>query len=203
MADQAVVKLRDNNGNAFADVSTTDTDSNGMSFEAHLRYDLQDNRIGWCEVILIHPDGSWQPFSRVDVDVEAGPQKPDAVSLSIRDKHDLVVTLSAHQTSLTGEPEGAEAIVGRIITVAEMVYKGVYDVLPPEPCDAQNRPYFRPNNYVTRAQLAKILTVFNGTPTPDTQEQTFADVPVGSTFHKYIEAVADTGAINGYPCGTR
>jgi hypothetical protein len=28
---------------------------------------------------------------------------------------------------------------------------------PGEPCDAQNRPYYRPGNYATRAQFAKII----------------------------------------------
>ncbi|HUP26854.1 MAG TPA: S-layer homology domain-containing protein, partial [Chloroflexia bacterium] len=29
--------------------------------------------------------------------------------------------------------------------------------VPNEPCDAQRRPYFRPNNNVTRGQAAKIV----------------------------------------------
>jgi hypothetical protein len=39
---------------------------------------------------------------------------------------------------------------------------------PQEPCDSQNRPYFRPNNNVTRGQASKIVanTFFPGCLTP-------------------------------------
>jgi hypothetical protein len=30
--------------------------------------------------------------------------------------------------------------------------------VPSEPCDDQNRPYFRPNNNLTRGQASKIVT---------------------------------------------
>jgi hypothetical protein len=61
---------------------------------------------------------------------------------------------------------------------------------------------FRPNDNVTRGQAAKILAESVGytDPIPPTQ-QTFNDVPPGSTFWLYIERVALHGAINGYPCG--
>jgi hypothetical protein len=39
---------------------------------------------------------------------------------------------------------------------------------PGEPCDSQNRPYFRPNNGVTRGQASKIVsnTFFPGCDPP-------------------------------------
>jgi hypothetical protein len=72
---------------------------------------------------------------------------------------------------------------------------------PVEPClGPGNRPYFRPNNAVTRGQLAKMDALTAGfTETPTTQ--TFADVAVSSTFYVYIERLAVRGVINGYPCG--
>jgi hypothetical protein len=72
---------------------------------------------------------------------------------------------------------------------------------PFEPCIGPgNRPYFRPNNNVTRGQLAKITSGAAGwTETPT--GQTFADVPPGSTFYADIERVAGRGIVNGYPCG--
>ncbi len=70
-----------------------------------------------------------------------------------------------------------------------------------EPCVApDNRPYFRPNNPVTRGQLAKIdanAAQYSETPTG----QTFEDVPPGSTFYLYSERIASRGIIGGYPCG--
>ncbi len=70
-----------------------------------------------------------------------------------------------------------------------------------EPCVAPgNRPYYRPNNAVTRGQLAKIDTVAAGyTETPTVQF--YQDVPPGSTFYLYIERLASRGIVSGYPCG--
>ena len=72
---------------------------------------------------------------------------------------------------------------------------------PFEPCVAPtNRPYFRPNNPVTRGQLAKISANAAGyTETP--VGQTFEDVPPGSTFYLPIERLAGRGIMSGYPCG--
>ena len=72
---------------------------------------------------------------------------------------------------------------------------------PFEPCVAPgNRPYFRPNNNVTRGQLSKITSGAAGwTETPT--GQTFEDVAPGSTFYLYIERMASRGIIGGYPCG--
>jgi hypothetical protein len=59
---------------------------------------------------------------------------------------------------------------------------------------------FRPANPVTRGQLSKIVSLaaafYEGH-----SEQTFEDVPVGSTFHLYVERLASRGIISGYACG--
>jgi hypothetical protein len=70
-----------------------------------------------------------------------------------------------------------------------------------EPCIApDNRPYFRPNNQITRGQLAKIVSGAAGwTETPT--GQTFEDVAPSSTFYLWIERMASHGIIGGYPCG--
>jgi hypothetical protein len=72
---------------------------------------------------------------------------------------------------------------------------------PFEPCVAPgNRPYFRPNNNVTRGQLSKITSGAAGwTETPT--GQTFEDVPPSQTFYLYVERMAVRGIISGYPCG--
>ena len=70
-----------------------------------------------------------------------------------------------------------------------------------EPCIAPaNRPYFRPNNNVTRGQLSKIVSTAAGyTETPT--GQTFQDVPPTGTFYLYVERMAARSIISGYPCG--
>jgi hypothetical protein len=71
-----------------------------------------------------------------------------------------------------------------------------------EPCvPPDNLPYFRPNNDVTRGQTSKIVASAAGLPAPPSGQQSFEDVPEGSTFWQWIEALATTGAISGYPCG--
>jgi hypothetical protein len=63
-----------------------------------------------------------------------------------------------------------------------------------------NRPYFRPNNNVTRGQISKIVSGAAGyTETPTSQ--TFEDVPPSQTFYLYVERMAVRGIIQGYPCG--
>jgi hypothetical protein len=64
-----------------------------------------------------------------------------------------------------------------------------------------NRPYFRPNNNVTRGQLSQIVAGAAGwreTPT----SQTFANVAVGSAFYVYVERSASRGVVAGYPVAT-
>jgi photosystem II stability/assembly factor-like uncharacterized protein len=71
-----------------------------------------------------------------------------------------------------------------------------------EPCvPPGNRPYFRPNANVTRGQSAKIVASAANLPAPPSGQQTFEDVSEGSTFWTWIEALAASGAINGYACG--
>ncbi len=72
------------------------------------------------------------------------------------------------------------------------------------PCGGAGEPcpgtYYRPNNNVTRGQLAKIVAntaQYSETPTG----QTFEDVPPASTFYPWIEQIASRGIVAGYPCG--
>jgi hypothetical protein len=61
---------------------------------------------------------------------------------------------------------------------------------------------YGPNTEVTRGQASKILSNSVGyTDDIPADQQTFNDVPPGSTFWLYIERVALHDAINGYPCG--
>jgi hypothetical protein len=64
---------------------------------------------------------------------------------------------------------------------------------------------FRPNNNVTRGQLAKILAQAAGLTDPIAAgQQTFEDVPGGAAPHPFwlwIERLVAHGAISGYACG--
>ncbi|HUS17050.1 MAG TPA: FG-GAP-like repeat-containing protein [Chloroflexia bacterium] len=73
---------------------------------------------------------------------------------------------------------------------------------PGEPCDPQNRPYFRPAADVTRGQLAKIDAVAAGWSLIAPAAATFVDVLPGSPFYTYVETVACHGVVSGYADGT-
>jgi outer membrane protein assembly factor BamB len=72
---------------------------------------------------------------------------------------------------------------------------------PNEPCNPPaNRPYFRPNNIVTRGQLSKITAnAFSWVEPVDTQQ--FEDVQPGSTFYTHTGRLYSRNIIMGYPCG--
>jgi hypothetical protein len=59
---------------------------------------------------------------------------------------------------------------------------------------------FRPNNFVTRGQQAKIVSNAAGFIDPP-GGQAFQDVAPGSTFYDFVQRLASRGYINGYPCG--
>ncbi len=59
---------------------------------------------------------------------------------------------------------------------------------------------FRPNNPVTRGQLAKMVSNAAGFSELHA-EQTFEDVPPENTFHVWIERLSSRGFMAGYTCG--
>jgi S-layer homology domain len=78
---------------------------------------------------------------------------------------------------------------------------------PGEPCDSQNRPYFRPSTQVTRSQLTKIIVLTASIGNPNVWQllnpatPTFADVAPGSTFYTYVETAVAHTILSGYLCG--
>lgn len=71
-----------------------------------------------------------------------------------------------------------------------------------EPCDSQSRRYFHVGYNATRGQVAKMIVkasheirAFLNPP-----DNTFTDVPVGSTFFQYVETVAGYNEMQGHPC---
>jgi hypothetical protein len=69
-----------------------------------------------------------------------------------------------------------------------------------EPCNGDNRPYFRPFANATRGQLSKIVANaagLGGAPTG----QYYADVPEDHTFYVWIMRLTNIGVMGGYLCG--
>jgi hypothetical protein len=70
-----------------------------------------------------------------------------------------------------------------------------------EPCGSENRPYFRPNNDTTRAQITKIVSNAAGYSDPP-GSQIFEDVPPTNLFYQWVQRLASRGIMGGYPCGS-
>ncbi|MDQ5823193.1 MAG: S-layer homology domain-containing protein [Chloroflexota bacterium] len=68
---------------------------------------------------------------------------------------------------------------------------------PTEPCPGT---YYRPGVNVTRGQISKMVAIAAELSDPAGTRK-FEDVPEGSTFYLWIQQLANTGAIAGYPCG--
>ncbi|MGA7731476.1 MAG: DUF4394 domain-containing protein [Chloroflexia bacterium] len=70
-----------------------------------------------------------------------------------------------------------------------------------EPCGPGNKPYYRPNNSITRGQVAKVVVLGAGLTVITPTVATFEDVPVGHTFFSYVETAFANTVVGGYPCG--
>ncbi|MDQ2810002.1 MAG: S-layer homology domain-containing protein [Chloroflexota bacterium] len=71
-----------------------------------------------------------------------------------------------------------------------------------EPCDSTRRPYYRPNNFVTRGQLAKIVALAAGWSMINPTTPTFRDVAPGTVFYPFVETSVCHGTLIGYNDGT-
>ncbi|HEY0069042.1 MAG TPA: S-layer homology domain-containing protein [Chloroflexia bacterium] len=73
---------------------------------------------------------------------------------------------------------------------------------PGEDCNQDDDPYYRPGANVSRGQLSKIVANSAGLNDEVAEgQQQFADVEPGDPFYIYVERLAQTGAVSGYPCG--
>jgi hypothetical protein len=75
-----------------------------------------------------------------------------------------------------------------------------------ETCDSASRPYYRPDNLVTRGQLTKIVVgaaqQVQGWTLRNPATPSFSDVPAGSTFYQYVETAVCHGVLGGYADST-
>jgi hypothetical protein len=75
-----------------------------------------------------------------------------------------------------------------------------YNTVPP--CVNEGATCFKPQNYTTRGQVAKIVVLAFGFPIDVTGGPHFWDVPQGSTFYDYIETARNLSLISGYADGS-
>jgi hypothetical protein len=75
-----------------------------------------------------------------------------------------------------------------------------YNTVPP--CAASNHiPCFKPENNITRGQIAKVIALGARLPYNLEGAPHFQDVPPTHTFYEEIEISYNAGVISGYPCG--
>lgn len=74
-----------------------------------------------------------------------------------------------------------------------------YNTIPP--CESPSHiPCFKPYNWTTRGQIAKVVSLAAGFTEPP-GAQHYEDVPPGSTFYDYIWRLSNRAIVQGYPCG--
>ena len=61
---------------------------------------------------------------------------------------------------------------------------------------------FRPNDSLTRAQVAKMIALWRNLPLKSPASSTFSDLPRDHWAYQYVEGVVASGVINGFPDGT-
>ncbi len=146
-------------------------------------------------VISGYSDGTFRPFNN-----------------TTRAQMTKIVTLAFEITLVTPSPAGAFADVDTSSVFYQLIETaaargivsgyGCGGINPQtgqnEPCDSTRRPYFRPNNFVTRGQLAKIVIIGAGFPLRNPPTPTFTDVPTGNVFYSFIETAVCRQIISGY-----
>lgn len=172
-------------------------DATGHGFLCIGKADSENANRRWVDIFKRNSRN--EPFNETPIDRLDPTYKLDYVDADISgDGRDLIVTVTTHAPQEAPRPTAIE----------ELVVVGVCTPLPaptpqptPRPCvPPGNLPYFGVNDLVTRGQNAKIVASANGLTAPDPNKQTFQDVPVGSTFHLFVEALAQNGHVSGKPC---
>ncbi len=145
-------------------------------------------------IINGYPDGTFRPFNELT-----------------RGQLSKMVTLSAGFNDPIGSARQTFEDVAPASTfwlyVERLAGRGYISGYPcggaVEPCQSPaNRPYFRPNNPVTRSQIAKIdANAAEYTAVIPSTRQTFEDVPPSNAFWLFVERVHVYDVVSGYPCG--
>ncbi len=140
-----------------------------------------------------YADGTFRPYNSTT--------RGQMVKISVLGMGIPVVTPAPPAYTFTDVPPGAPFFDVIETAAAAQIISGYDCGGPGEPCDAQNRPYFRPNALVGRGQMLKILVIARGWPLQDPPSGHFTDVPPGSVYYTYVETAYCYGIISGYTCG--
>jgi hypothetical protein len=87
------------------------------------------------------------------------------------------------------------------VPVTEPFYRYITDLSQRNAISGYADCTFRPNNNITRGQVAKVIMVADGFQMINPPNPSFEDVPYGSAFYQFVETAAAHGIISGYNCG--
>jgi hypothetical protein len=155
-------------------------------------YFYEPVRYLYCHgVISGYSDGTYRPYNMTT--------RAQMVKIVVLGFGLPIVTPAAGQYTFHDVPP-AQPFFAVIETAAAHNIVSGYGCGPggPGPCDDQNRPYFLPNNNVTRGQLSKIDVIAAGWALLNPPTPTFTDVPQGSPFYTFVETAVCHGVVSGY-----
>lgn len=175
-------------------------DGTGHGFLCIGKANDDNPNIRWVDIYK--REGKGQPFNETPIDRLDPTYKLDLVDADISgDGRDLIVTVTTHAPQEAPRPTAIEELVVEGVCTPQAPPAPPVPGEDPTPCvPPGNLPYFKPNKTVTRAQVAKMIALATGKTANNPGKQSFQDVPVGSTFHQYVEALAEDGVVGGYAC---
>ncbi|HUS13526.1 MAG TPA: family 43 glycosylhydrolase [Chloroflexia bacterium] len=145
-------------------------------------------------VVSGYNDGTFRPY--------ANATRAQMVKIVVLGFGKTLVTPPAGSYTFADVPPSHPFFVYIETAAANQIVSGYACGSPDEPCDGQNRPYFRPYANVTRGQLSKITVIAAGwTLVNPPGPGTFADVLPNSAFYEFVETAACHGIVSGYMCG--
>lgn len=191
--DANTVSLFDYTGRGIISHAKTDKDGAGNVFLCVALPNETNPNYTFCNVYRCGP-GQPQPGTLIGTMIPTW--KIDHVHISVEGT-DVVVSANTHEPKEAPRDSKVEEyrVPGVWTPVLTMQPQQAGACVPPD-----NDPYFLPNNYITRGQAAKMIAVAVDLPIPTDGRQSFQDIPPGSTFYGWIEAMKEKGAVVGTPC---
>ncbi|HMA33382.1 MAG TPA: S-layer homology domain-containing protein, partial [Chloroflexia bacterium] len=144
-------------------------------------------------VISGYADGTFRPFAQTT--------RAQMVKIVVLGFQKAFITPAAGAYTFADVPPAHPFFAVVETAAADTIVSGYTCGGPGEPCDNQQRPYFRPAANVTRGQLSKIAVVAAGWLVIDPATASFADVVPGTAFYPFVATAACHGIISGYSCG--
>ena len=143
---------------------------------------------------------SWGPISAAFLDVLPGPTPTPDTSTPTATATNVPSNTPAPATATATTVATPCAIAFSDVPATNTFYASIRCLACRGIISGYSDGTFRPNNEVTRGQLAKIVSNAAGyTESPD--PQIFEDVSPSNTFYQWINRLARRGHMSGYPCG--